>query len=87
MSLTKSVKSIIRYVKKSSVWVKLIILCICVLLLVKLFKRMENRVEGFEDKDQNTYIKKKDLYDKFYSESMTSLFTILKKMNMKFQIF
>ena len=68
MSLTKSVKSIIRYIKKSSVWVKLIILCICVLLLVNLFKRVETRVEGFESKGPKYTLKKKDLYDKFYSE-------------------
>ena len=68
MSLTKSIKSIIRYIKKSSPWIKLIILCICILLLINLFKRIESRVETFEDNKPKYTIKTKDLYDDFYSE-------------------
>jgi len=68
MSLTKSIKSIISYIKKSSPWIKLIILCICIILLINLFKRIESRVETFEDNKPKYTIKTKDLYDDFYSE-------------------
>ena len=68
MLFTKNIKSVIRYIKKSSVWIKLILLCIFILLLVNLFKRIESRVETFEGNAPKYTIKTKDLYDDFYSE-------------------
>lgn len=79
MLLTKKFNEIVRYVKKSSLWVKLIILCICLIILIYLFKRMESRIETFDSSGPKYSIKRENIYDSFYSNIYDELVYSKKK--------
>ena len=68
MNITKNIKRLIHYVKKSSVWVKLIILCIILLTLIHLIQSMANRIEPFNGNHPKYEMKQHNLYDDFYSD-------------------
>ena len=63
--IKRSIKQLIKILKKSSIWFKLIIIIILVTLLMHVF-RDNRKVEGFKQGKKFVLKENSELYDKFY---------------------
>ena len=63
--IKRSIKQLIKILKKSSIWFKLIVIIILVTLLMHVF-RDNRQVEGFKQGDKFVLKENSELYDKFY---------------------
>ena len=64
-AIKKSINQLIRIFKKSSIWFKIVVIIIAIVLIMHVF-RDNNRKEGFKQGDKFVLKENSELYDKFY---------------------
>lgn len=73
MNIMKTMKKVQNMLKKSSIWFKLVILSLIVLVIANFVKNNEPKVEGFEQKKKFVTKDNNNLFDDFYCEVYNEL--------------
>ena len=73
MNIMKTMKKFQNMLKKSSIWFKLVIVILIVLVITTFVNKNQSKVEGFEQKKKFVTKNNENLFDDFYCEVYNEL--------------